>query len=34
VVTAWQEAYGTQSKEIAINGNESVSLDFSYAAKP
>jgi plastocyanin len=34
VVTAWHEAYGTQSKEITINGSESVSLDFSFAAKP
>jgi plastocyanin len=34
VVTAWHEAYGTQSKEITINGGESVSLDFSFAAKP
>jgi plastocyanin len=34
VVTAWQEAYGTQSKEITISGSESVSLDFSYSAKP
>jgi plastocyanin len=34
VVTAWHEAYGTQSKEITINGSESVSLDFSFSAKP
>jgi plastocyanin len=34
VVTAWHEAYGTQTKEITINGSESVSLDFSFSAKP
>lgn len=34
VVTAWHEAYGTQSKEITITGGESVSLDFSFSAKP
>jgi plastocyanin len=34
VVTAWHEAYGTQTKEITITGSESVSLDFSFSAKP
>jgi plastocyanin len=33
-VTAWHEAYGTQSKEITVVGGESLSLDFSFSAKP
>jgi plastocyanin len=32
-VTAWHEAYGTQTKEITITGGESASLDFTYSAK-
>jgi hypothetical protein len=34
VVTAWHEAYGTQTKEITVNGNETLSLDFNFSAKP
>jgi len=34
VVTAWHEAYGTQSKEITVSGGESLSLDFTFTAKP
>jgi plastocyanin len=34
VVTAWHEAYGTQSKEITIVGAESQSLDFTFSVKP
>ena len=34
VITAWHETYGTQSKEITIEGGESQSLDFSFTAEP
>ena len=34
VVTAWHETYGTQSKEITVSGDESLSLDFTFTAKP
>ena len=34
VVTAWHEAYGTQTKEITITGENPVSLDFTFSAKP
>ena len=34
VVTAWHETYGTQSKEITVTGGESLSLDFTFLAKP
>jgi plastocyanin len=34
VVTAWHEAYGTQSKEITITGGEAIPLDFTFSAKP
>lgn len=34
VVTAWHEAYGTQTKDITITGEGSVSLDFTFSAKP
>jgi len=33
-VTAWHETYGTQSKEINVGADESVSLDFNFSAKP
>jgi plastocyanin len=33
-VTAWHETYGTQSKEITITAGESLSLDFTFLAKP
>ncbi len=33
-VTAWHESLGTQSKEIAVTGGESLSLDFTFIAKP
>jgi plastocyanin len=29
-VTAWHEAYGTQTQEIVINGNEKKTLDFVF----
>jgi plastocyanin len=34
VVTAWHETYGSQSKEISVVPGQSVSLDFSFAARP
>jgi plastocyanin len=34
VITAWQETYGTQSKEITIAGDETLSLNFTFTAKP
>jgi plastocyanin len=34
VVTAWHEAYGTQSKEITVTGGEPIVLDFTFSAKP
>lgn len=33
-ITAWHEVYGTQTKEITIDGSESELLDFSFSAKP
>ena len=33
-ITAWQETYGTQSKEITVTGGQVQSLDFSFTAKP
>jgi hypothetical protein len=33
-VTAWHETYGAQSKEITVSAGESLSLDFSFTAKP
>jgi plastocyanin len=34
VVTAWHEALGTQSKEITVSAGESLSVDFTFSAKP
>ncbi len=34
VVTAWQETLGTQSKEITVSEGESVSVNFTFTAKP
>jgi len=33
-ITAWHEAFGTQNKEVNVNGGESIDLDFSFATKP
>jgi len=33
VITAWHEAYGTQTKEVTITGSESQSIDFTFTAK-
>ncbi|MGB2667453.1 MAG: carboxypeptidase regulatory-like domain-containing protein [Candidatus Acidiferrum sp.] len=34
VVTAWHETFGTQSKEINVSEGESLSLNFTFTAKP
>ena len=34
VITAWHEAYGTQTKEITITGDAPLALDFTFSAKP
>jgi hypothetical protein len=34
VVTAWHEAYGTQTKEISVTSEGQLSLDFTFSAKP
>jgi len=33
-VTAWHEAYGEQSQEVTITGNESKTANFVFKAKP
>jgi len=33
-ITAWHETYGTISKEVTLAGGESLSLDFTFTAKP
>jgi plastocyanin len=33
-ITAWHETYGTLSKEIDVSGGDSLSLDFTFTAKP
>ena len=33
-ITAWHETYGTQNKEINVGPGESVSLDFTFSARP
>ena len=33
-ITAWHETYGTQNKEITVGPGESVSLDFTFTARP
>jgi plastocyanin len=34
IVTAWHETYGTVSKEITVSPGASLSLDFTFTAKP
>jgi plastocyanin len=34
VITAWHEAYGTQTKEITVTGDAPLVLDFTFSAKP
>ncbi|MGB7731459.1 MAG: carboxypeptidase regulatory-like domain-containing protein [Candidatus Acidiferrum sp.] len=34
VVTAWHETLGTQTKEITVSEGESLSLNFTFTAKP
>ncbi|MGB2634428.1 MAG: carboxypeptidase regulatory-like domain-containing protein [Candidatus Acidiferrum sp.] len=34
VVTAWHEAFGSQTKEITVSEGESLSLNFTFTAKP
>jgi len=33
-VTAWHEDYGTKTQDIAISGNETKTVDFTFTAKP
>ncbi len=33
-VTAWHEAYGTQNQEITIVGNQTLTVNFIFRAKP
>jgi hypothetical protein len=33
-VTAWQEAYGTQTQDVVISGSETKSVNFVFKAKP
>jgi len=33
-VTAWHETYGTQSQEITIVGNQALTVNFIFRAKP
>lgn len=33
-VTAWHEAYGTQTREITVGDGQQVNLDFVFNAKP
>jgi hypothetical protein len=33
-VTAWQEAYGTQTQDITISGGETQTVNFVFTAKP
>jgi uncharacterized protein (DUF2141 family) len=32
-VTAWQESYGEQSKDVTISGNETQTVNFSFKVK-
>src|SRR6202166_4166397 len=32
-VTAWQEAYGTQTQDVTISGSETKSVNFAFKAK-
>jgi plastocyanin len=34
MVTAWHETYGTQSQEITIVGNQALTVNFIFRAKP
>jgi plastocyanin len=33
-VTAWHEDYGTKTQDVTISGNETKTVDFTFAAKP
>jgi len=33
-LTAWHESYGTQTQEVTISGNETKTVNFTFAAKP
>ena len=33
-VTAWHEDYGTKTQDVTISGNETKTIDFTFAAKP
>lgn len=33
-LTAWQEAWGTQTQEVTITGKESKTVDFTFKSKP